>query len=56
MVTYEQTYLFPGIRFWFRTRKLEGLLMFAASEGQQDEFVALQFKGGRPWFLFDPQG
>ncbi|XP_053408878.1 usherin-like [Mercenaria mercenaria] len=47
---------FTGIRFWFRTRKKEGLLLFAASEGQQSEFVALQFKHGRPWFLFDPQG
>lgn len=40
----------------FRTSKREGLLLFAASEGQQSEFVALQFKHGRPWFLFDPQG
>lgn len=30
--------------------------MFAGSVGNQDEFIAVQFKSGRPWFLFDPQG
>ncbi|XP_052767673.1 usherin-like isoform X2 [Mya arenaria] len=54
--TIPQNVDFTGIRFWFRTRNLNGLLLFAASEGRQDEFITLQFKQGRPWFLFDPEG
>ncbi|KAK3093068.1 hypothetical protein FSP39_010666 [Pinctada imbricata] len=46
----------PGIRFKFRTRKSSSLLFFAASAGKQEEFIAIQFRTGRPWFLFDPQG
>lgn len=49
-------FFFTGIRFWFRTSLRDGLLMFAGSLGNQDEFIAVQFKAGRPWFLFDPQG
>ena len=41
---------------WFKTTQKEGLIMFAASDGGQEEFIALQLRSGRPWFLFDPQG
>ncbi|XP_021347323.1 usherin-like [Mizuhopecten yessoensis] len=47
---------FTGIQLWFRTRQRDGLLLYAASAGKQEEFLALQFRAGRPWFLFDPQG
>ncbi|XP_062584554.1 usherin-like isoform X1 [Saccostrea cucullata] len=48
---------FTGIRFKFKMDKnmRNGLLIFAASAGRQDEFLAIQFKSGRPWFVFDPQ-
>lgn len=45
----------PGIRASFRTRVPEGLIVFAASPGSQEEYFALQLKNGRPYFLFDPQ-
>lgn len=45
-----------GIRLKFKTGQKDGLLLFAASAGRQEEFLVLQFKSGRPWFLFDPQG
>lgn len=45
-----------GIRLKFKTGQRNGLLLFAASAGRQEEFLVLQFKSGRPWFLFDPQG
>ena len=47
---------FAGFELWFKTRQLDGLLLFAATEGGQEEFVAIQLRAGRPWFLFDPQG
>ncbi|KAI5940642.1 Usherin [Manis javanica] len=47
---------FTGIRASFRTRVPEGLIVFAASPGSQEEYFALQLKNGRPYFLFDPQG
>ncbi|XP_059533348.1 usherin [Myotis daubentonii] len=47
---------FTGIKASFRTREPEGLLVFAASPGNQEEYFALQLKHGRPYFLFDPQG
>ncbi|KAK1328091.1 hypothetical protein QTO34_012514 [Cnephaeus nilssonii] len=47
---------FTGIKASFRTRVPEGLLVFAASPGNQEEYFALQLKHGRPYFLFDPQG
>ena len=48
--------MLTGLDFWFRTRQLNGLLLFLASAGRQEEFVAVQLRFGRPWFLFDPQG
>ncbi|KAM8817678.1 usherin isoform 1-T1 [Rhynchonycteris naso] len=47
---------FTGIKASFRTRVPEGLIIFAASPGSQEEYFALQLKHGRPYFLFDPQG
>ncbi|XP_016076620.1 PREDICTED: usherin [Miniopterus natalensis] len=47
---------FTGIKASFRTRVPDGLLVFAASPGNQEEYFALQLKHGRPYFLFDPQG
>ncbi|KAM5206303.1 usherin isoform 2-T2 [Hipposideros larvatus] len=47
---------FTGIKASFRTRVPEGLIVFAASPGNQEEYFALQLKNGRPYFLFDPQG
>lgn len=44
-----------GIELTFKTRSPDGLLLCAFSPGNQDEFVAIQIKGGRPYFLFDPQ-
>ncbi|XP_040841245.1 usherin [Ochotona curzoniae] len=46
---------FTGIKASFRTRVPEGLIIFAASPGSQEEYFALQLKNGRPYFLFDPQ-
>ncbi|XP_069911419.1 usherin isoform X2 [Oryctolagus cuniculus] len=46
---------FTGIKASFRTRVPEGLIVFAASPGNQEEYFALQLKNGRPYFLFDPQ-
>lgn len=34
---------------------MDGLLLAALSPGNQEEFVAIQIKDGRPYFLFDPQ-
>ncbi|XP_003419924.2 usherin [Loxodonta africana] len=47
---------FTGIKASFRARVPEGLIVFAASPDNQAEYVALQLKNGRPYFLFDPQG
>uniref|UniRef100_A0A8C9BFN6 Usherin n=1 Tax=Phocoena sinus TaxID=42100 RepID=A0A8C9BFN6_PHOSS len=47
---------FTGIKASFRTRVPEGLIVFAASPGNQEEYFAIQLKNGRPYFLFDPQG
>ncbi|KAM4814939.1 usherin-like, partial [Thomomys bottae] len=47
---------FTGIKASFRTRVPNGLIVFAASPGNQEEYFALQLKNGRPYFLFDPQG
>ncbi|KAI4537068.1 hypothetical protein MG293_013271, partial [Ovis ammon polii] len=48
--------LASGIKASFRTRVPEGLIVFAASPGNQEEYFAIQLKNGRPYFLFDPQG
>ncbi|KFO25414.1 Usherin [Fukomys damarensis] len=45
-----------GIKASFRTRVSEGLILFAATPGNQEGHCALQLKNGRPYFLFDPQG
>ncbi|KAM5238832.1 usherin [Ctenodactylus gundi] len=47
---------FTGIKARFRTRLPDGLIVFAASPSNQEEYFALQLKSGRPYFLFDPQG
>ncbi|ELU01149.1 hypothetical protein CAPTEDRAFT_219707 [Capitella teleta] len=54
--TIPQGVSFTGIELWFRTNQEDGLLFFAASEGAQEEFIALQLQASRPWFLYDPQG
>ncbi|KAK3537246.1 hypothetical protein QTP70_004660 [Hemibagrus guttatus] len=46
---------FTGVQLSFRTRMEEGLILCALSPGEQEEFVALQMRNGRPYFLFDPQ-
>ncbi|XP_065144388.2 usherin [Paramisgurnus dabryanus] len=46
---------FTGLQLSFRTRAEEGLILFAVSPGEQEEYVALQIHKGRPYFLFDPQ-
>ncbi|XP_053568734.1 usherin [Bombina bombina] len=51
----ENTY-FTGIKIQFRTKELDGLILCAVSAGMQDEYIALQIRNGRPYFLFDPQG
>ena len=35
---------------------MDALLLFAVSDGQQEEYIVLQIRNGRLWFLFDPQG
>ncbi|XP_078016774.1 usherin [Epinephelus lanceolatus] len=47
---------FTGVELSFKTRSPDGLLLCAFSPGNQDEFLAIQLKNGRPYFLFDPQG
>ncbi|XP_029354432.1 usherin [Echeneis naucrates] len=47
---------FTGVRLSFRTWSQDGLLLCAFSPGNQEEFLAVQMKNGRPYFLFDPQG
>ncbi|KAM9016840.1 usherin [Ara ararauna] len=47
---------FTGIKVKFRTREPDGLIFFSASPGNQEEYIALQLRSGRPYFLFDPQG
>lgn len=44
-----------GVELSFRTRSPDGLLLCALSPGDQEEFLAIQMKNGRPYFLFDPQ-
>ncbi|KAF7704133.1 hypothetical protein HF521_021205 [Silurus meridionalis] len=46
---------FTGVQLSFRTRMEDGLILCAFSPGEQEEFVALQMRNGRPYFLFDPQ-
>lgn len=52
-----------GIEFEFRVSRpsdtlspASALLMFAASDGEQEEMIVVQLREGRPWFIFDPQG
>ncbi|XP_047436500.1 usherin [Mugil cephalus] len=47
---------FTGVALSFKTRSPDGLLLCAFSPGSQEEFLAIQIKNGRPYFLFDPQG
>nr|XP_046239587.1 usherin [Scatophagus argus] len=47
---------FTGVKLSFKTRSPDGLVFCAFSPGTQEEFLALQIKDGRPYFLFDPQG
>lgn len=49
------TDLLSGVELSFKTRSPDGLLLCAFSPGNQEEFLAVQIKGGRPYFLFDPQ-
>ncbi|XP_037397596.1 usherin [Pygocentrus nattereri] len=46
---------FTGLQLSFRTRAEDGLILCALSPGEQEEYVALQMRSGRPYFLFDPQ-
>ncbi|CAH2254292.1 usherin [Pelobates cultripes] len=47
---------FTGIKIQFRTKEPDGLLLCAVSAGMQEEYIVLQMRNGRPYFLFDPQG
>ncbi|XP_014832285.1 PREDICTED: usherin-like isoform X1 [Poecilia mexicana] len=47
---------FTGVKLSFKTWSPNGLLLSAFSPGHQEEFLAIQIKNGRPYFLFDPQG
>ncbi|KAM6942982.1 usherin [Xenentodon cancila] len=47
---------FTGVELSFKTHSPDGLLLCAFSPGDQEEFLAIQIKNGRPYFLFDPQG
>uniref|UniRef100_A0A3B3X6F7 Usher syndrome 2A (autosomal recessive, mild) n=1 Tax=Poecilia mexicana TaxID=48701 RepID=A0A3B3X6F7_9TELE len=46
----------PLYQLSFKTWSPNGLLLSAFSPGHQEEFLAIQIKNGRPYFLFDPQG
>ena len=54
--TIPQGVAFSGFDLWFKTKSKNGLIIFAGSEGGQEEFIVIQLRSGRPWFLFDPQG
>ena len=45
-----------GVELWFRTRQPDGLLLYLTSASNEEEYVILQLRDGRPVFLFDPQG
>jgi len=45
-----------GVELWFKTQHSDGLILLYTSAGGQEEFVAVQLRERRPWFLFDPQG
>ncbi|XP_038667644.1 usherin isoform X2 [Scyliorhinus canicula] len=47
---------FTGIKLSFKTSQPDGLILFAVSVGNQEEYVVLQIQNGHPFFLFDPQG
>ncbi|XP_070813494.1 usherin [Pituophis catenifer annectens] len=47
---------FTGIKISFKTAELDGLLFLCMSPGNQEEYIVLQLRRGRPYFLFDPQG
>ncbi|KAM4744036.1 usherin isoform 3-T3 [Anableps anableps] len=47
---------FTGVKLSFKTWSPDGLLLCAFSPRDQEEFLAIQIKNGRPYFLFDPQG
>ncbi|KAM5165253.1 usherin [Mantella aurantiaca] len=46
---------FTGIKIQFKTKEMDGLLVCAVSAGTQEEYVVLQIRRGRLYFLFDPQ-
>ncbi|XP_018411554.1 PREDICTED: usherin [Nanorana parkeri] len=46
---------FTGIKIQFRTKESDGLLVCAVSAGTQEEYIVLQIRRGRLYFLFDPQ-
>ena len=50
---------YTGIELRFRTLEPDCLLFFSAaplsSDGVREEYVVLQLRDGRPWFLFDAQ-
>ncbi|XP_068088985.1 usherin isoform X3 [Hyperolius riggenbachi] len=46
---------FTGIKIQFRTKEADGLILCAVSAGNQEEYIVLQIRRGRPYFLFDPQ-
>ncbi|XP_041418335.1 usherin [Xenopus laevis] len=54
--TFPMNTYFTGIKIQFRTKEPDGLILCAVSAGMQEEFVVLQIRNGRPYFLFDPQG
>ncbi|CAG5129262.1 unnamed protein product, partial [Candidula unifasciata] len=53
--TIPQNVAFTGIRFRFRLERGTGIMLFSASNSQE-EFIVIQFVSGRPRFMFDSQG
>ncbi|XP_071962430.1 usherin-like isoform X2 [Antedon mediterranea] len=57
------TSAYTGIELEFRigrptpySQPVSALLLFAVSRDEQAEYIVIQLRDGRPWFLFDPQG
>lgn len=44
-----------NIELFFKTRYGDGLLVFLASGGRQDDFLAVELRDGIPWLMFDCQ-
>lgn len=43
------------IELSFRTKYPDGLILFLASDGKQEDLLAIELREGKPWFIFDCQ-